>query len=228
MDTALAPRHRFAATSPPGPATHASTACSSPPCSTGIYCRRCARHRHRSRATSLYYSHRRCGRSCRLGRPCLRCRPELAPQAQRHWPADRAARTRPDPWRLPSGAARRGPRAEDRPERASCSACSLNTWARRRRRSTPPIACRWPLATADRDHALPVTDVALAAGYNSLRRFNTAFLQGCGMAPTALRRQHQPLAADDGYLSCAWCIARRWTSRACWPSCANAACLASN
>ena len=47
---------------------------------------------------------------------------------------------------------------------------------------------------------LPVTDVALAAGYNSLRRFNTAFLQGCGMAPTALRRQHQPLAADDGGL----------------------------
>jgi AraC family transcriptional regulator of adaptative response / DNA-3-methyladenine glycosylase II len=75
---------------------------------------------------------------------------------------------------------------------------------------------------------LPVTDVALAAGYNSLRRFNTAFLQGCGMAPTALRRQHQPLAADDGGLVLRLATAHRWISRACWPSCASAACPASS
>ena len=36
--------------------------------------------------------------------------------------------------------------------------------------------------------SLPVTEVALAAGFQSLRRFNAAFLEGCGMPPTAIRR----------------------------------------
>jgi 3-methyladenine DNA glycosylase/8-oxoguanine DNA glycosylase len=37
--------------------------------------------------------------------------------------------------------------------------------------------------------SLSATDVAMAAGFNSLRRFNDAFLRGCGMPPTAIRRQ---------------------------------------
>jgi AraC family transcriptional regulator of adaptative response / DNA-3-methyladenine glycosylase II len=36
--------------------------------------------------------------------------------------------------------------------------------------------------------SLPITQVALAAGFNSLRRFNAAFRASCGMPPTALRR----------------------------------------
>src|SRR5690606_29333968 len=37
--------------------------------------------------------------------------------------------------------------------------------------------------------ALPVTEVALAAGFGSLRRFNTSFKDAYRMAPRDLRRQ---------------------------------------
>jgi AraC family transcriptional regulator of adaptative response / DNA-3-methyladenine glycosylase II len=43
---------------------------------------------------------------------------------------------------------------------------------------------------------LPMTQVALAAGFNSLRRFNAAFSEGCGMAPTVIRRQSSNSAGD--------------------------------
>ncbi|RBD47045.1 helix-turn-helix domain-containing protein, partial [Xanthomonas oryzae] len=45
--------------------------------------------------------------------------------------------------------------------------------------------------------ALPVTEVALAAGFNSLRRFNAAFLQGCGMPPSALRKQRAEVPGGE-------------------------------
>ncbi|MEE7561577.1 helix-turn-helix domain-containing protein, partial [Xanthomonas sp. Kuri4-2] len=45
--------------------------------------------------------------------------------------------------------------------------------------------------------ALPVTEVALASGFNSLRRFNAAFLDGCGMPPSALRRQRQEVPGGE-------------------------------
>ena len=46
--------------------------------------------------------------------------------------------------------------------------------------------------------AMPMTDIAMAAGFNSLRRFNAAFREGCGMPPTAIRRQSTPV--DGGGL----------------------------
>ena len=39
------------------------------------------------------------------------------------------------------------------------------------------------------DTALPVTEVALASGFASLRRFNAAFAARYRLSPTALRRQ---------------------------------------
>jgi AraC family transcriptional regulator of adaptative response / DNA-3-methyladenine glycosylase II len=36
---------------------------------------------------------------------------------------------------------------------------------------------------------LPVTQVALAAGFKSVRRFNAAFRENCGMSPTDMRRR---------------------------------------
>lgn len=46
---------------------------------------------------------------------------------------------------------------------------------------------------------LPLADVALAAGFNSLRRFNDAFLAGGGMPPGVIRRlRAAPTAGDAG------------------------------
>ncbi|MDT9151209.1 helix-turn-helix domain-containing protein, partial [Escherichia coli] len=39
---------------------------------------------------------------------------------------------------------------------------------------------------------LPITDIAFAAGFASIRRFNDAWQQAYGLAPRALRRQSEP------------------------------------
>ncbi len=43
--------------------------------------------------------------------------------------------------------------------------------------------------------SMPVIEVALASGFNSLRRFNAAFREGCGMPPTAIRRLNPQVPA---------------------------------
>src|SRR5690606_7042846 len=45
--------------------------------------------------------------------------------------------------------------------------------------------------------SLPITDIALAAGFGSLRRFNTTFRDAYRMAPRDLRRQRPVLAGDS-------------------------------
>lgn len=43
------------------------------------------------------------------------------------------------------------------------------------------------------DTRLPVTDIAYSAGFGSLRRFNALFKDRYGLAPTALRRKEEPM-----------------------------------
>ena len=71
--------------------------------------------------------------------------------------------------------------------RVSCAACLSNAVG------APPISVHTTrrLLFAKQlltETAMPVTDVALASGFNSLRRFNTAFLQSNRIAPRELRR----------------------------------------
>jgi len=40
---------------------------------------------------------------------------------------------------------------------------------------------------------LPITDIAFASGFNSVRRFNEAMLQQIGLAPRAIRKSDQPI-----------------------------------
>ena len=55
------------------------------------------------------------------------------------------------------------------------------------------------------DTTLPVTQVALSAGFGSLRRFNAVFLERYRMNPTALRRERaQPPRADGATLRLAY------------------------
>jgi len=44
---------------------------------------------------------------------------------------------------------------------------------------------------------LPITQIALASGFGSLRRFNTAFLQTYGRAPRELRKHLNEAAETD-------------------------------
>ncbi|MBL8349637.1 MAG: DNA-3-methyladenine glycosylase 2 family protein [Burkholderiaceae bacterium] len=171
--------------------------------STGIYCRPVCRVKAPRRENCRFFASAALAESKGF-RPCLRCRPELAPglsladssdvladQAAR-W-LDQAAHDGLDP-PLPDLAARLG--VTDRHLRRIFS----------KRHGVTPLA--W--LTTQRlllakqlltDTALPVTQVALAAGFGSLRRFNAAFAERYRLSPTALRREG---AAEPGALKLAW------------------------
>jgi len=130
-------------------------------------------------------------------RPCLRCRPELSPgHPAWHRGEDVVARTL---------------KMIDAGELAEASleslAARVGVGGRQLRRlfvehlGAPPLSVHTTrrLLFAKQlltETALPVTEVALAAGFGSLRRFNAAFAQANRMAPRELRRQ--PRAPDVG------------------------------
>ncbi|HMO47409.1 MAG TPA: AlkA N-terminal domain-containing protein [Rubrivivax sp.] len=159
--------------------------------STGIYCRPVCRVRTPLRRNCLFFAN--AASAEREGfRPCLRCRPELAPglslvdssqtlalHAARL--IEQAARGGGDPY-LPDIAARLG--VSDRHLRRifqqAHGVTPIDYLATQR------LLLAKQLLT---DTELPVTQVALASGHASLRRFNAAFVQRYRMNPSALRRQ---------------------------------------
>ena len=56
----------------------------------------------------------------------------------------------------------------------------------------------------DRDRDRPVTDIALAVGYDSLGTFSRTFREITGSSPSEYRAAEPPLAAPG-------CVVRRWT-----------------
>lgn len=172
--------------------------------STGIYCRPVCRVKAPRRENCRFFAHASQAEGAGF-RPCLRCRPELAPQTLA-WSAQdasallaqHAARLldSPDAWgdEVPSVAglaARLG--VSDRHLRRVFEAelgVSPMDWLQTRRL----LAAKQLLA----DTRLPVAQVALAAGFASLRRFNAAFAAQYRMSPTALRRDGSEPAPRDG------------------------------
>ena len=132
-------------------------------------------------------------------RPCLRCRPELSP-------ADGA-------WRRGDAVLARALKLIDQGFLAehplSALAGRVNVGERQLRRlfverlGAPPIAVHGThrLLFAKQlltETALPITEVALASGFGSVRRFNAAFLGAYRMAPRDLRRRPLAGAAREG------------------------------
>ncbi len=172
--------------------------------STGIYCRPVCRVKTPRRENCRFFAHASQAEGAGF-RPCLRCRPELAPQTLA-WSAQdasallaqHAARLldSPDAWgdEVPSVAglaARLG--VSDRHLRRVFEAelgVSPMDWLQTRRL----LAAKQLLA----DTRLPIAQVALAAGFASLRRFNAAFAAQYRMSPTALRRDGSAPAPGDG------------------------------
>ena len=162
--------------------------------STGIYCRPVCKVRTPRRENCRFFG--LAAQAEQEGfRPCLRCRPELAPHALR-WSiqdasavlAQQAARLldEPDAWSegvpvLEQLAGRLG--VSDRHVRRIFEAqfgVSPGQYLQTRRLLT----AKQLLADTD----LPITQVALISGYSSVRRFNAAFAQHYGLNPTQLRR----------------------------------------
>ena len=169
--------------------------------STGIYCRPVCGVRTPKRENCRFFRHAAQAESAGF-RPCLRCRPELAPHSVA-WSiqdascilAHQAARLldEPDSWTdaAPSVeklAARLGisSRHVRRIFEAQFGVTPLQYLQTRRL-----LSARQLLA----DTNLPITQVALGSGFASVRRFNAAFVQHYRLNPTQLRRQGDAPAA---------------------------------
>lgn len=122
-------------------------------------------------------------------RPCLRCRPELAPGRA---PVDAVSR-------LGYTAARRIEAGALNGHTVTELAADLGVSARHLRRALErecgvapgELAQTYRLLLAKRllaDTALPVTRIAFASGFQSLRRFNAAFREQYRMPPSSVRR----------------------------------------
>ena len=156
--------------------------------STGIYCRPICPARTPRREHCRFYS-TAAGAEAAGYRPCLRCRPELAPG---HASVDAPARLAQGAAALiEDGAMEQGGLAH--------IAQRLGVTDRHLRRvfmaqfgvTSIAYAQTQRLLLAKRlltDTRLPVTEVALAAGFASVRRFNDSFSTRYRIAPSALRR----------------------------------------
>ena len=162
--------------------------------STGIYCRPVCKVRTPRRENCRFFGHAAQAENAGF-RPCLRCRPELAPQAQ-SWSiqdasailARQAARLldEPDAWgdetpTVERLAARLG--VSDRHVRRIFEA-QLGVSPVQYLQTRRLLTAKQLLADTD----LPITQVALISGYASVRRFNAAFVEHYGLNPTQLRR----------------------------------------
>lgn len=155
--------------------------------STGVYCRPICPAPLALERNVRYYASAAAAAAAGF-RPCLRCRPELAPGLA---PCDAASRSFEIAWqRIRDGALAS--------QSLSTLAATLGISERQFRRQFLQRLGVSPLAvhTTQRlllakqllsETGLPVTEVALASGFRSLRRFNQAFLEGCGMPPGRLR-----------------------------------------
>jgi AraC family transcriptional regulator of adaptative response / DNA-3-methyladenine glycosylase II len=122
-------------------------------------------------------------------RPCLRCRPELAPGRAPIDPVSRLAYKAAH--RIAAGALN-GRKVADLAADLCVSERHLRRALQREMGVSPvELAQTHRLLLAKRllaETALSVTDVAFASGFESLRRFNFAFHERYGMSPSALRR----------------------------------------
>ncbi len=159
--------------------------------STGVYCRPVCRVRTPRRENCRFFDSRAQAEAAAF-RPCMKCRPEIAPGLSHtdssRTLADTAARLIEhavhggESIALPQLAARLG--VTDRHLRRifqGTHGVSPHDYL-----STQRLLLAKQLLT---DTLLPVTQVALASGFDSLRRFNAAFVERYRFNPTQLRRE---------------------------------------
>ncbi|MGJ7901881.1 AlkA N-terminal domain-containing protein [Lysobacter sp. 1R34A] len=166
--------------------------------STGIYCRPVCPAPAAKRENVVYYGHAAAAEAAGF-RPCLRCRPELSPGE--------------GAWRRGDAAVARALKLidegllADQPLATLAERVGVGERQLRRlfveRLGAPPIGVHGTrrllfakqLLTETR---LPITEIAMAAGFGSLRRFNTTFREAYRMAPRDLRRRPNESPEGNG------------------------------
>jgi len=183
--------------------------------STGIYCRPVCAVRAPKRENCRFFD--LAAQAEQAGfRPCLRCRPELAPQANAwsHTDATRllaaeATRWLDDPAHWPRLGRDSAAAGTESPVMARL-ASRMGISDRHLRRLFDSVLGVSPLQYLQTrrllsakqlltDTDLPITEVAQASGFASLRRFNAAFVAHYGLAPSQWRRPPPPPGHPPGH-----------------------------
>jgi AraC family transcriptional regulator, regulatory protein of adaptative response / DNA-3-methyladenine glycosylase II len=156
--------------------------------STGIYCRPICPARTPKEANCVFFKGAQEAESAGF-RPCLRCRPELAPG---NAPADDSQRiAHLIMQRLEDGTIADGARLDSIADQFELSSRQLRRIMRKEWGVSPiQLILTRRLLLAKQlltETALPVTEIAFASGFSSLRRFNDAFRSRYGLSPTHLR-----------------------------------------
>lgn len=169
--------------------------------STGIYCRPVCRAKRPKEESCSFFS--TAAEAEKAGyRPCLLCRPELAPGSS---VTDASVNLARQVARIIEQDCKDGQNLDE-------LACSLNCSGRHLRRvfasefNVSPVeylqTCRLLLAKSLlTDTNLSVLDVAMAAGFGSLRRFNDLFKVRYRLSPTALRKRMPEEKKQDGNIT---------------------------
>lgn len=164
---------------------------------TGIYCRPVCTVKAPRRENCTFYPSAAAAE--RAGyRPCLRCRPELAPGNARIDAIGRLAAAAAD--RIEDGALTEQ-RVEELATEMGVSDRHLRRVIQREFGVSPvELAQTQRLLLAKRlltDTDLPITEVAFASGFSSLRRFNALFKTRYRLNPTQLRKNREAIASPE-------------------------------
>jgi AraC family transcriptional regulator, regulatory protein of adaptative response / methylated-DNA-[protein]-cysteine methyltransferase len=163
---------------------------------TGIYCRPVCPVRHAHRKNVEYYPSAAAAEAAGY-RPCLRCRPETAPFSPA-WKGSLATVERA--MRLVNEGALDDVGVEALAERLGIGARHLSRLFKKHLGASPTQVAQTPrVQRAKRmidNTVLPMSEIALAAGFGSLRRFNMVFAAVYKRPPTALQRAIHALMAS--------------------------------
>ena len=165
--------------------------------STHIYCRPICTARCPSRQRCRFYSNRALAERDGF-RPCLRRRPELAPG---NAPVDAVRRTAfAAACRIESGALNDGGSLDELAGHLGLSARQLRRAVKQEFGVSPiELAQTQRLLLAKQllsESSLPITQIAFASGFQSVRRFNALFRTHYRLTPTNLRRLARPSTGD--------------------------------
>jgi AraC family transcriptional regulator of adaptative response / DNA-3-methyladenine glycosylase II len=187
--------------------------------STGIYCRPVCPARTARIENCRFFASAAAAQEAGF-RPCLRCRPETAPDLGT-WRGTENTVTRGLAM-IAAGALDGDDASVDKlAERLGVGARQLRRLFQQHLGASPQtVAQTRRVLFAKRlihETRLPMAEIALASGFGSVRRFNETFQQ-------LYRRPRSPAAASP----CACATARLTTGRRCWRTCARAQSTASS
>ncbi|HEY0685424.1 MAG TPA: AlkA N-terminal domain-containing protein [Steroidobacter sp.] len=158
--------------------------------STGIYCRPICSVRTPKQANCLFFDSAQEAEQARF-RPCLRCRPELAPGNAPVDDSQRIAQLIVE--RLEDGSISNDSGLEAIADQFQLSSRQIRRIVHKELGVAPvQLLLTRRLLLAKRlltETSLPVTEIAFASGFSSLRRFNDAFNSRYGLAPSRLRKK---------------------------------------